>query len=66
MEAADIQRALEIIRRHGALEVGLADASIVVLAERHGVGDLLSLDHRHFRTLTWSAGRSFRLRPADG
>jgi hypothetical protein len=34
--ADDVQRASEIMRRYGDLQIGLADASIVVLAERHG------------------------------
>jgi predicted nucleic acid-binding protein len=33
--AADVANAKEVIERHGDLDIGLADASIVVLAERH-------------------------------
>lgn len=62
--AADIGRARKIIDRHAGLGISLADASIAVLAKRHGVRDVLTLDERHFRVL--SAGRSpFRLLPAD-
>jgi uncharacterized protein len=64
MTAADIGRAHAIMRRHHDLNVGLADASIVVLAERYGVGDVLTLDQRHFRALTWH-GNPFRILPAD-
>ena len=62
--AADVREALTLIRRHSSLGVSLADASIVVLARRHAVADLLTLDERHFRTLTVD-GRPFRLLPAD-
>jgi len=36
---SDVERATEIIDRYADLEVGLADASIVVLAERGRIRD---------------------------
>jgi hypothetical protein len=54
-EAADVAMAEEVIETYADLEVGLADASIVVLSRRHEVLDLLTLDERHFRTLRGSA-----------
>ena len=65
MGADDIARAGEIIRRYRALEIGLADASLVVLAERHQIHDVLTLDERHFRAIDGPGGRPFRLLPAD-
>ena len=64
-EADDIAAAERLIGRHADLQIGLADASIVVLANRHGVRDLLTLDERHFRVLRGPGGRPFRLLPAD-
>jgi predicted nucleic acid-binding protein len=64
-DAGDIATAYEVIEAHGDLDVGLADASIVVLSRRHETLDLLTLDERHFRTLRGSAGRPFRILPAD-
>lgn len=64
MTGADVARAHAVIKRFGDLGIGLADASIVVLAERHRVRDLLTLDERHFRVLT-TGGKPFRLLPAD-
>jgi len=61
----DVGRAHSVIRRFEDLEIGLADASVVVLAERYRTHDLLTLDERHFRTLTGSDRRPFRLLPAD-
>jgi len=55
-----------VIQRYGDMELGLADASIVVLARRHDVRDVLTLDERHFRALRAGAGRPFHLLPADG
>jgi predicted nucleic acid-binding protein len=65
-EADDILAAERLIGRHADLEIGLADASIVVLATRYGVRDVLTLDERHFRVLRGPGGRPFRLLPADG
>ena len=65
MDAGDIARASEVIRRYRDLRLGLADASIVVLAERHATLDVLTLDERHFRAVRGPGGRSFRLLPAD-
>ncbi|MEX2196579.1 MAG: PIN domain-containing protein [Thermoleophilaceae bacterium] len=63
--AGGVRRAIAILERYADLDLGLADASIVVLAERHGTRDLLTLDERHFRALRASRGRGFRLLPAD-
>lgn len=65
LDADDIAAAERLIGRHADLQIGLADASLVVLANRYGVRDLLTLDERHFRTLRGPGGRSFRLLPAD-
>lgn len=64
MSGADIGLARAIVDRHAALGISLADASIVVLAERHRLRDVLTLDQRHFRVLTVE-GRPFRVLPAD-
>jgi predicted nucleic acid-binding protein len=63
--AADIARARAILERHARLDLGLADASLVVLSERYATVDLLSLDERHFRTLRGAGGRRFRLLPFE-
>ena len=61
----DVGRARSVVMRFEDLEIGLADASIVIIAERYRTHDVLTLDERHFRTLTGSDGRPFRLLPAD-
>ncbi len=63
--SADVARAREIMAKYRDLEIGLADASIVVLAERYGTRDLLTLDERHFRVLRPAPRASFRILPAD-
>lgn len=61
----DIMAAEKVITRYLDLNVGLADASLVVLANRYGIGDLLTLDERHFRAMRRRGGGRFRLLPAD-
>ena len=65
MAAEDIARAAEVIDQYRDLELGLADASIVVLAKRYRIVDILTLDERHFRAMTGPDGRPYRLLPAD-
>lgn len=64
-DAADIAAAHDVIERYGDLGVGLADASLVVLAHRHETYDVLTLDQRHFRALRGPADKPFRIIPAD-
>lgn len=64
-DSADVAKARSITTKFGDLDVGLADASIVVLADRHDIRDVLTLDERHFRALRDARGRSFRVLPAD-
>lgn len=63
--AEDVARAGEVMQRFGDLQIGLADASIVVLAERHGTASVLTLDLRHFQALRVGARKRFRILPTD-
>ena len=63
---ADVVLARKVMGRYATLARGVADASIVVLADRHGTKDILTLDERHFRVVRTSYRRPFRLLPADG
>jgi predicted nucleic acid-binding protein len=62
---SDVEAAAAVMGQYEDLRVGLADASIVVLAEKHGTADVLSFDHRHFRAMRGPGGRPFRLLPDD-
>jgi predicted nucleic acid-binding protein len=64
-DASDIKSARDIIEKYADLHIGLADASLVVLAVRHAARDVLTLDERHFRTLRIGARKKFRLLPVD-
>ena len=62
----DVAKAKEIVEQHASFgDVDLADASNVVLAERHDTRDILTLDERHFRVLRGPGGLPFRLLPTD-
>lgn len=61
----DVGAARRQIRRYADLDLGLADASILVLAERHRTWDVLTLDQRHFRAVAGPQGRPLRLLPYD-
>ena len=62
--AHEVGLARNLAARYRDLRIGLADASIVVLARRLGDADVLTIDERHFRVL--AAEHPLRLLPADG
>ena len=62
---ADLAVARDLARRHRDLELGLADASLVVLADRHWTRRLATLDERCFRAVSPLQGGSFQLLPRD-
>jgi len=65
LEAGDYRTVAELDVSYSDLGLGLADCSILVLAERFGTRRLLSFDERHFRAVTPLQGGSFQLLPAD-
>ena len=62
-EAEDVGEARDVIEAYPKLRIGLADASIVVLAERLQTRRVLTLDRRHFGALRTRAGKPFELLP---
>lgn len=61
-----IHEAVAVAERYESMELGLADASLVILAARLQTTDIATLDERHFRTLKpLSDAKTFRLLPAD-
>jgi predicted nucleic acid-binding protein len=61
----ELDRARGVVERYRDLRLGLADASLVVLAQRHGTTRILSLDERAFRAVAPLQGGSFTVLPAD-
>jgi uncharacterized protein len=62
---AELGIARDVAARYRDLELGLADASLVVLANRWQTRRLLTLDERAFRAVSPLQGGSFELLPAD-
>lgn len=59
----DLDRARGVVERYRDQRVGVADASVVVLAERHRTRSVLTLDRRHFEVLRPLTGGRFRVLP---
>jgi hypothetical protein len=61
-----ITSVVETAERYVDTGLGLADASLVALAERLDTIDIATLDERHFRVVRpLAGGEAFRLLPAD-
>lgn len=57
--------ARQVVEQYRDLRLGLADASLVVLAQRHRTRRILTLDERAFRSVTPLQGGRFTILPAD-
>jgi predicted nucleic acid-binding protein len=65
-DADDVAKVVSVVDRYRDHAIGLADASVVVLAARHKTRDVLTLDRRHFSLLKTleRKPRPFRILPA--
>jgi predicted nucleic acid-binding protein len=61
----DVARAAEVVTQYRDLKIGLADASIVVLAAKYKTTRVLTFDQRHFRAMKTLTGAPFTILPAD-
>ena len=64
--AGDLKRVIEILTQYKSLKLGLADASVMAIAERVNAESILTLDQRDFRAVTSKKGKPFKLLPFDG
>jgi hypothetical protein len=62
-EVDEVREAGDVLARYRDQNIGIADASIVVLAGRFKTDRILTLDHRHFRVIRTVTGNSFALLP---
>jgi predicted nucleic acid-binding protein len=65
LDAAEVAEGSEVLGRYGDLRLGLADASVVVIAGAARTTRVLTLDERHFRPVRPLWGEAFTLLPAD-
>ncbi|WP_276529690.1 PIN domain-containing protein [Tomitella gaofuii] len=63
--AAELAEARAVVQRYRDQDIGVADASNVVLAGRYGTDRIATLDHRHFSVLHTDRGGAFTLVPGD-
>src|ERR671936_2598983 len=61
----ELRTAREVVGRYRDLRLGLADASLAVLAHRYGTHRILTFDERAFRSVSPLQGGSFTVLPAD-
>jgi predicted nucleic acid-binding protein len=61
---ADLERCRELIALYRDLDIGLADAAVAAVAERLGIGSILTVDERDFRAIKPKTG-SFTILPFD-
>lgn len=65
LTADDVAACVRLHRQYDDLGLGLADASLVVLAQAAGTDQVLSLDERRRRAVVPLQGGHFRLLPHD-
>ena len=63
MDGPAVAAARRVVERYRDLGVGLADASIAVLAQRYRTRTVLTLDRKHFSVMRPLDGGTFRIVP---
>jgi hypothetical protein len=61
--AEDLAKAHAVVEKYADQSIGLADASIVILADRYQTRTVVTLDRRHFGVLRPIEGGSFNILP---
>jgi predicted nucleic acid-binding protein len=61
----DLTRCAALIETYRNLDLGLADACVVAIAERLGTLRILTVDERRFRVMRTAKGKPLTLLPAD-
>jgi uncharacterized protein len=65
LDGEGIDAARAVCQRYRDLELGLADASVVVLCRKWNTRAVATFDERHFRALVPLQGGGFDLLPVD-
>jgi predicted nucleic acid-binding protein len=65
LDSRNVAQAADLVERYADLRIGIADASIVVLAAKYGTTRVLTLDERHFRAMRPLHADAFTILPAD-
>lgn len=65
LDRSELTMARAVVARYRDLRIGLADASLVILAARYATTRILTFDERAFRAVTPLQGGAFTVLPAD-
>lgn len=65
LDPKELRQARDLCEQYRDLELGLADASIAVLADRWQTHSVATFDFRHFRAVVALDGEPFTLLPDD-
>lgn len=63
IDAGDLADAAKVVRRYSDLGIGVADASLAVLAQRYRTRTVLTLDRKHFGVMRPLDGGLFTIVP---
>jgi hypothetical protein len=63
IDVDELRKARAVIERYADQNIGVADASNVILAERYRTRTIVTLDHGHFDVLRPLSGGRFRILP---
>ena len=63
LTSPDVTRVADLVVRYNDLPLGTTDASVIALAERLGIDEIATLDHRHFRVVRPSHVQALTLLP---
>jgi predicted nucleic acid-binding protein len=63
LTAGDLRRMAELVHRYADMPLGAVDASVVAIAERLGVSEVVTLDRRHFSVVRPAHTGAFTLLP---
>lgn len=63
LDAADLSACVRVVRKYADQDIGVTDASLVVLAERFSTRRVLTLDRRHFSVLRSLDGKRLAVVP---
>jgi len=63
LSVAELELATLVIEKYRDQNIGVADASLVVLADRYRVRTIATLDRRHFEVVRPIGGGRFSIRP---
>lgn len=63
VDSADLARMAELMRQYRAFPLGVADASVIAVAERRKLTEIATLDRRHFAAVVPLHAPAFDLLP---